>query len=36
MNKYKEAIKVVDTVLHHMCGEEKKDIQKQCEELGWI
>lgn len=25
MNKYKEAIKVVDTVLHHMCGEERED-----------
>lgn len=25
MNKYKEAIKVVDTVLHHMCGEERDD-----------
>lgn len=25
MNKYKEAIKVVDAVLHHMCGEERED-----------
>lgn len=25
MNKYQEAIKVVDTVLHHMCGEERED-----------
>ena len=25
MTKYKEAIKVVDTVLHHMCGEERED-----------
>lgn len=25
MNKYKEAIKAVDTVLHHMCGEERED-----------
>lgn len=25
MNKYEEAIKVVDTVLHHMCGEERED-----------
>ena len=25
MNKYKEAIKVVDTVLHYMCGEERED-----------
>lgn len=25
MNKYKEAIKVVDTVLHHMCGEKRED-----------
>lgn len=25
MNKYKEAIKVIDTVLHHMCGEERED-----------
>lgn len=25
MNKYKEAIKVVDTVLHHMCGEDRED-----------
>lgn len=28
MNKYKEAIKVVDTVLHHMCGEEREDGYK--------
>ena len=25
MNKYQEAIKVVDTVLHHICGEERED-----------
>lgn len=25
MNKYQEAIKVVDIVLHHMCGEERED-----------
>lgn len=28
MNEYKEAIKVVDTVLHHMCGEEREDGYK--------
>lgn len=28
MNKYKEAIKAVDTVLHHMCGEEREDGYK--------
>lgn len=25
MNKYQKAIKVVDTVLHHICGEERED-----------
>ena len=25
MNKYKEAIEVVDTLLHLMCGEERED-----------
>ena len=28
MNKYKEAIKVVDTLLHLMCGEEREDGYK--------
>ena len=25
MNKYQKAIEVVDTVLHHICGEERED-----------
>lgn len=28
MNKYKKAIKVVDTLLHLMCGEEREDGYK--------
>lgn len=28
MNKYKEAIEVVDTLLHLMCGEEREDGYK--------
>lgn len=28
MNKYQEAIKVVDTLLHLMCGEEREDGYK--------
>ena len=28
MNKYKEAIEVIDTLLHLMCGEEREDGYK--------
>ena len=32
MNKYQKAIEVVDTVLHHICGEERETVCNDCRE----